>query len=594
MIFKPKIKQVLQYLSISVIALTLALSINTIQTHANDAGELNAFLGKSSSAESTGQGAGGSTDKIQHGVSRAKTGYMAYMLTTEGQRASDKAVAFKSPNFNYHTSASDTTWVAKSRLGGYSVGSFDGGVAPWSCNPWEGNGSPTNEPRIKEYMLTKVNGIENTATFINKYFGYDAAVAYGKKEAILVIETLLHFQFSKSGSGDTSNVIANKTELLSDLNKKLDELLVISIHDVDAFTDYLEGYGLNSWAKHLNDISHILGAYKQQAGDTHSKLVSELKTRIKEVEAMEEGSGGRVFVGPPLVGTVPELVRVKTNYSPQPGVFDYYINGAACEAEYMTAGGLGEQAGFKPWDGTTRNGRYHESYGNNLLTNEQVTNLAVAMMVFTAQTDTQTTCDEPQRPAPHKAPVESTGNVTIIKNYRTKDGTQLTDDGCFVTQNVSSDITIESEGKYQVVGWATSSSTSTIDSITWSVPSPITQGTTPTTITLEGTEKSLYVLLEKTEDTPEPPAEPYNYKLTESSITRRVHFTAPDHRLTLPYIENHTFKWIIPAHQTSCPGNHPFTDACHGQHSGPHTASCEKGCPATCTQEHPSGSDVVP
>ena len=617
--FEAEYSKVLQYLSLSVIALTVALSINTIQTHAAsiDQNELNAFLGKSSSAESTGQGGTGGNQSITNGVSNSRTGYLCYMLTTDGQAfPGTNAVAFKSPGFSYYSGTVE--WLAKSRKGGYSVSEFKE-VAPWSCNPWEGRGTPTNEPRIKEWMLTKDSaGIENTAKFIKDNFGKDAALAYGKKEAILVVETLMHFQFSREGTATDDDGTKAKNKRIYDLSKKYSAISLVESkiqsykrvsgekyenllnQAINEGLNFLDEYGFTNTANNI-----------KKNKDPDSRLaaielcVSSLKwyanKYLEEAMAMDpsefvENTGGRVLLGPTLVGTVPELVKYKATFSPQPGVFDSFINGAACEAEYMTAGGLGEQAGFRPWDGSTRNGRYHNSYGNNLLSNDQVTGLAVAMMVFTAQTDTQTTCDEPQQPSPHKAPVESTGTTTIIKNYRTKQSNNtLTDDGCFVTQNVSSDITIESEGKYQVVGWATSSSTSTIPSTTWPVPSALRSGTTSSTIKLDSTEKCLYVLLEKTEEPePEAPAD-YNYKLTESSITRRVHFSNPDNPLSNmnnPYIYNHTFKWIIPAHQTSCPGNHPFTDACHGQHIGPHTASCEKGCPATCTQEHPSGSHI--
>ena len=461
-------------------------------------------------------------------------------------------------------------------------------------------------------MLTKDSaGIENTAKFIKDNFGMDAALAYGKKEAILVVETLMHFQFSREGTATETDGEKLKNKRIYDLSKKYSAISLVE--------SKIESYSIVSssnpnYAKYLDDAINEGINFLYEYGftntannikknkDPDSRLaaielcISSLKwyanKYLEEAMAMDpsefvENTGGRVLLGPTLVGTVPELVKYKAGLSPQPGVFDSFINGAACEAEYMTAGGLGEQAGFVPWDGSTRDGRYHNSYGNYLLSNDQVTRLAVAMMVFTAQTDSQTTCDEPQQPSPHKAPVESNGNFSIIKNYRTKDTTTntLTDDGCFVTQNVSSDITIESEGKYQVVGWATSSSTSTIPSTTWPVPSALRSGTTSSTIKLDSTEKCLYVLLEKTEEPePEEPQD-YNYKLTESSITRRVNFTTPDHRLSMLHIENHTFQWIIPAHQTSCPG-HTFTDACHGQHIGPHTEDCPEACSSTCTKAH--------
>lgn len=145
MIFKPKIKKVFQMLSISAIALTVALSINTIQTHAAsiDQNELNAFLGKSSSAESTGQGGTGGNQSITNGVSNSRTGYLCYMLTTDGQAfPGTNAVAFKSPGFSYYSG--DKLWLAKSRKGGYSVSDFKE-VAPWGASHGKaGVPQPTN------------------------------------------------------------------------------------------------------------------------------------------------------------------------------------------------------------------------------------------------------------------------------------------------------------------------------------------------------------------------------------------------------------------------------------------------------------------
>ena len=599
----PKFKKVLHYLSISAIALILALSLNTLQAHASeiDQKEMDAFFGKTSSAESTSQSGTGGNQSITNGVSNSRTGYLCYILTTDGQAfPGTNAVAFKSPGFSFYSGTVE--WLAKSRKGGYSVSEFKE-VAPWGCNPWEGRGTPTNEPRIKEWMLTKVDGVERVAMFIKDNFGMDAALAYGKKEAILVIETLMHFQFSYEGSSNSAaNVSDYELQSLKNRKSRLAKLDLQNGLNYEELLSFMEEYGMEKSASNLRKTfkamynSGAMTPLSNRVKDIQDNLLSQLKDRIEEIENARSSSGsGRTLIGSPVVGTVPELVKYKATFSPQPGVFDSFINGAACEAEYMTAGGLGEQAGFRPWDGTTREGRYHSSYGNNLLSNQQVTDLAVAMMVFTAQTDTQTTADEPKIPTPHPAPVESTGNFSIIKNYRTKEGDTLTDDGCFTTSNLGNQIQIENERDYQVVGWATSSSTSTIPSTTWPVPSPIKQGTTPSSVTLDSAEKCLYVLLEKTETPPPQEPQDYNYKLTESSITRRVHFSNPDHPLSNmnnPYIYNHTFKWIIPAHQTSCPGNHPFTDACHGQHIGPHTSSCQKGCPATCTQEHPSGSHI--
>ena len=504
MIFKLKITKVLQLFSISAIALITALSLNTIQTHASsiDQGKLNALLGKTSSAESTSGGSEGGKDTVPRGVGRNLTGYMAYMLTTDGQAVPGTiAKAFSSPGFSYYTN--NTTWVAKSRLGNYTVSDFNGGSISqyWNSTPWGPDGVPSYEPQIKEWMLTKVDGVERVAMFIKDNFGMDAADKYGEKKAILVIETLMHFQFAEKRAGNNSSY---NEAMISALTNKKNQLYDMSFGSdgtrYTQLTQFMRLYGMDKSANNLARwVDNAKGRQPNEViasriESVHEELILAINERIEELKSGGTGAKQWFSIGSnPLVGTVPELIRYKNdNFGSSIIVYDSYLNDVACISEYMTAGGLGQQAGFKPWDGSTRLGRSYN--GKNLLSDGQVQDLAVAMMVFTAQTDNQTTCDEPQQPSPHKAPVESTGTTTIIKNYRTKQSNNtLTDDGCFVTQNVSSDITIESEGKYQVVGWATSSSTSTIPSITWPVPSALRSGTTSSTIKLDSTEKCLYV-----------------------------------------------------------------------------------------------------
>lgn len=154
--------------------------------------------------------------------------------------------------------------------------------------------------------------------------------------------------------------------------------------------------------------------------------------------------------------------------------------------------------------------------------------------------DDQTTCDEPKIPAPHDPPDESTGKTTIIKNYRTKNTITnvKTDDGKTHRDNVSNKITIEDEDPaYKVIGWATSNQKNyNIDSRTWetSVPGIKTQhGTSAGSVTLNSpNETVLYVLLEKRElGTPTDVWPDPNYKISQSTITRKVKISSPDRLL---------------------------------------------------------------
>ena len=112
----------------------------------------------------------------------------------------------------------------------------------------------------------------------------------------------------------------------------------------------------------------------------------------------------------------------------------------------------------------------------------------------------QTTYDESQGDTPSPAPIESVGQITIVKNYREKDRTTNTKEekGCYIRNSLSGKIEIEDELSYKVIGWAVSTTTTpspTISSLTWesSIPNTITStGTTPTTVDITTPSTCLY------------------------------------------------------------------------------------------------------
>lgn len=190
-----------------------------------------------------------------------------------------------------------------------------------------------------------------------------------------------------------------------------------------------------------------------------------------------------------------------------------------------------------------------------------------------AETDEQTTCDEHLQPACHPAPSESKGKTTIVKNYRTKlpDSTYI-DDGCYKTQNVSNKITIEEEEEYRVVGWKTSDSTVyPIDPINWNPPGNITQQgkTAGNTKLIYPKEKTLYVLLEKSE---EPEEEEYDadYIVKESQISRKISLNTTDKGDDI--LLGKEFIWKFGDLKT-CGGHYQ---------KGSHDNDCEEGC----TEDH--------
>jgi hypothetical protein len=185
----------------------------------------------------------------------------------------------------------------------------------------------------------------------------------------------------------------------------------------------------------------------------------------------------------------------------------------------------------------------------------------------TADIDIQTTYDESQGDTPAPPAKESEGTMQIVKSYRINKGGTYEDKGTYSITNISENILIEDEQSYKVVGWKTSTSTSTsVDSRTWNTsvpPNIVTTGTKATTVTLDTTKnvKTLYVLLEKQEAE----SEDYNYKLTQSQITRRVWFSTPDNKLTnmTEQILEHDFQLVKPGHSDHCSGHTVYT-VCHG------------------------------
>ena len=557
----PKFKKVLQSVPILLATLAVALSLNTLQVRADDFDTWARSI-----VDSQGSDGSASTTEITYGVSTQRTGYLCYLLDKNGQKVpGTDAIALSSPGFSYYPGT--VKWIAESRQGGYEAIQFNG-VADWNCTPWQnagGDSYPTNEPQIKDWFET-IDGSnnQNGTKFVFKNWGETATKEYTKGNYFIIVETLMHFQYSEKSSGGITRTAEEVYNSLVTRYRLMPAQALINQAPKGVRDAYTAGEMSEDELR-----SYLVLALTRLYNSNPSKF------EVREAEGWNP-------IGPyKLVGTPANMIKYRNDVlQSNTNVFDKFTHKIACFAEFIQPGNIGEQIGFTAWRGGT----------SSKISDSQVQDYGVAMMVISATNPLQTTADEPQQPSPHKAPVESTGTFSIIKNYRTKDTTTntLTDDGCFTTSNLSNQIQIENERDYQVVGWATSSSTSTIDSITWPVPSPITQGTTPTTITLEGTEKSLYVLLEKTETPPPEEPQDYNYILTESSITRRVHFSNPDNPLSNmnnPYIYNHTFQWIIPAHKTSCSG-HTFTDACHGQHIGPHTASCPTACSSTCTEEH--------
>ena len=156
----------------------------------------------------------------------------------------------------------------------------------------------------------------------------------------------------------------------------------------------------------------------------------------------------------------------------------------------------------------------------------------------------------------------TSGECTIQKLYYTQkistDGTILeeaTDYHPYKQTSTTAYISIDTESEYEIEGWKTSTTSTTLNTKEqFNSITPTHKGTSSQEILLDqdNGEKYLYILYKKTEVNPNPP-QPYDFQLQQSQITKRVSFMAPDANNTTQQLFTHNFTWTAPAPTiTSC------------------------------------------
>ena len=401
--------------------------------------------------DAVGGASGGNNtfDIIQGGISYKRTGYMCYLLTKDGNTIPGMtAKAFYSPGYS---SLSGATWQCFSKKGGYSVGSWTK-EAPWNLPPFDNNQN-TNVSQIKAWMTQKSSGVQNGVQFVKDNWGDDVKEKFKDGDYILVIETILHFQPQK---------IVSSQPMQSVTFAQIKGIL-------------LSRYGIN--------IETMPSAQQIELVKKAQRLWNE--------KVAQEGDKYKK-VGSPIIGTCYDCIEYEKAVGGDTNVFSAFTNRIAVFAEMIEGNGAGVKAGFRAWGGST----------STKISDNEVKEYGVGMMVIACgDSSIQTTYDESQGDTPSPAPIESVGQITIVKNYREKDSTTNTyeEKGCYVRNSLSGKIQIEDELSYKVKGWAVSTTTppSPIPSLTWesSIPSTITStGTTPTTVSITTPSTCLYII----------------------------------------------------------------------------------------------------
>lgn len=175
------------------------------------------------------------------------------------------------------------------------------------------------------------------------------------------------------------------------------------------------------------------------------------------------------------------------------------------------------------------------------------------------------------------------GECTIKKLYYTQelapDGTILTeakDYHPYTQTSTTAYISIDTESEYEIEGWKTSTTNTTLNTKEqFNSITPTHTGTSSQEILLDqdNGEKYLYILYKKTEVNPNPP-QPYDFQLQQSQITKRVSFMAPDANNTTQQLFTHSFTWTAPA---------PTITSCQSHGGNGHHLGCGKS-------EHSHGS----
>lgn len=414
---KPPLLSRLKLLSVGLFTALTCLLINPITAHADlTAGAANAIADSVvASYNGTHSDNHGGTSHIVNGVAYTRTGYLCYLLTKDGSTVGLPAYAFYSPGYN---EIPGSRWVCTSRRG-QSVSGWSG-EAFWGVTPWENNGSPSNEVKIRDWFLDASSGVTNAQIFVKRVWGEAAVKNFESDEYILVIETIMNFQYSVKGgnggsSGDSGLDLATKADIYSSCYRET-KSYVKGLPDIP-LSEMMKGTG----AKDSDELIYIL------ANQAYERALAKL-------QAGNLGSN-RTFTSDPLIGTVPNLITYKKGNT----VFDSYTNKVAPHSEKIKV----NEAGFTAYTGT------------GALSDSEVQSYGVAMLIIHCKSDAIHTYWEPHGSPGNPEPriPNKTGTCNIVKGYYKENLTTGAKQslGVYYELDVTSNIIVSGEPTFELV-----------------------------------------------------------------------------------------------------------------------------------------------
>ena len=446
----------LKLLSAGLFTALICLLINPITTHASPVDAVVREVG--AIYNGTSDSNHGGTTAIPNGVAYTRTGYLCYLLTKDGSPTGDPAYAFASPGYN---GIAGSKWVCTSRRG-HTVSSWRG-TAPWGVTPWQNGGSPSNEPQIRDWFLDASSGVTNAQQFVKDCWGLAAAKNFESDNYILVLETIMNFQYSVKGGSSSSG----------------DDLMDWTLKNAIINSCYLQA------RLEVNKIKpSVLNGLLSSRGISKEAYIEEVAEEAAEILlAQFAGNLGsnRTFTSPPLIGTVPNLITYKKGNT----VFDSYTNKVAPHSEKIKV----NEAGFTAYTGT------------GALSDSEVQSYGVAMLIIHCKSDAIHTYWEPHGSPGNPEPriPNKTGTCNIVKGYYKENLTTGAKQslGVYYELGVTSNIIVSGEPTFELVEWRVTTATSTgVNPIAWNPPGTTSQqGKAGATLSLKDPEDCVYVLL---------------------------------------------------------------------------------------------------
>ena len=451
-------------------------------------------------------------------------GVLVYLLERNG----GGAVAGTSPKA-YACSQAMTTYElrAQDKYNRYPM------VTTWESTPvyWAGsvrdNGglihsqNTSNVELIKAWLQTQTATVSGTAStqgidMVETIWGQSVAQRFANEEIILIIEPIIANQFARYQELKTLSSLNSSSSLI-----QIQNALKVFRTQISKQTNTSMSSDLDTFTAHcLQQIGNIQnGIIPNSVGDDIKEQV------LLDLDRLITGTNIYQPLGDPIAGTSKEVYKYYNELSVlsyltvwnkcQPGM-NYFRKEANSCTVLKTGSVVCANANFTLYDGSFAIKKAHDL--------STIETYSIGMMAMLAwhndSSSSQTTCNEPEQPAPHDPPNESTGTYTIIKTYRDRNSitNQLVHVATTHRSNVHNVILIEDESEYTVVAWKIASQQNlSIQGPTWesSVPGHIQESGTDTgLVECDPTHKYLYVLLEKGNGTLNA-----NYNLSQSQLT---------------------------------------------------------------------------